>query len=332
MANPTIYDVADRAGVSIATVSRVLNTPHRVNDETRRRVLAAIDELEFIPKAEASARARRNNYRIGVLAPFFTYPSFVQRLRGVANALKGSEYELVVYSVDSAEHYYSQLESLPIVRRIDGLIVMSLLIDDLAAARLQQHQLHTVLIESHHSAFSGVEIDNVEGGRLAARHLVSLGHRNIGFIGIDSEIAGCTLPTSAIRLEGFRSTMAELALPLRDIYIRNAENDMAAAYAQAKALLQLPERPTAIFATSDLLALGVLKAVRDVGLRIPEDVAVMGFDDLDIADYVGLTTISQSLDESGRVAVELLLGRMAEPTRPVQHVRFPLRIIRRTTA
>ena len=332
MANPTIYDVADRAGVSIATVSRVLNTPHRVNDETRRRVLAAIDELEFIPKAEASARARRNNYRIGVLAPFFTYPSFVQRLRGVANALKGSEYELVVYSVDSAEHYYSQLESLPIVRRIDGLIVMSLLIDDLAAARLQQHQLHTVLIESHHSAFSGVEIDNVEGGRLAARHLVSLGHRNIGFIGIDSEIAGCTLPTSAIRLEGFRSTMAELALPLRDIYIRNAENDMAAAYAQAKALLQLPERPTAIFATSDLLALGVLKAVRDVGLRIPEDVAVMGCDDLDIADYVGLTTISQSLDESGRVAVELLLGRMAEPTRPVQHVRFPLRIIRRTTA
>ena len=332
MANPTIYDVADRAGVSIATVSRVLNTPHRVNDETRRRVLAAIDELEFIPKAEASARARRNNYRIGVLAPFFTYPSFVQRLRGVANALKGSEYELVVYSVDSAEHYYSQLESLPIVRRIDGLIVMSLLIDDLAAARLQQHQLHTVLIESHHSAFSGVEIDNVEGGRLAARHLVSLGHRNIGFIGIDSEIAGCTLPTSAIRLEGFRSTMAELALPLRDIYIRNAENDMAAAYAQAKALLQLPERPTAIFATSDLLALGVLKAVRDVGLRIPEDVAVMGFDDLDIADYIGLTTIGQSLDESGRVAVELLLGRIADGTRTIQHVRFPLQVIARSTA
>ena len=332
MANPTIYDVAERAGVSIATVSRVLNTPHRVNAETRRRVLSAIDALEFIPKAEASARARRNSYRIGVLAPFFTYPSFVQRLRGVASVLNGSEYELVVYRVDSAEHYYSQLESLPIVRRIDGLIVMSLLIDDLAAARLQQHQLHTVLIESHHAAFSGVEIDNAEGGRLAARHLVSLGHRNIGFIGIDSEIAGCTLPTSAIRLEGFRSTMAELALPLRDIYIRNAENDMAAAYAQAKALLQLPERPTAIFATSDLLALGVLKAVRDVGLRIPEDVAVMGFDDLDIADYIGLTTIGQSLDESGRVAVELLLGRIADETRTIQHVRFPLQVIARSTA
>jgi DNA-binding LacI/PurR family transcriptional regulator len=332
MANPTIYDVAERAGVSIATVSRVLNTPHRVNDETRRRVLSAIDELEFIPKAEASARARRNSYRIGVLAPFFTYPSFVQRLRGVASVLNGSEYELVVYSVDSAAHYHSQLESLPVVRRIDGLIVMSLLIDDVAAARLQQHHLHTVLIESHHTAFSGVEIDNAEGGRLAARHLVGLGHRNIGFIGIDSEIAGCTLPTSAIRLEGFRSTMAELALPLRDVYIRNAENDMAAAYSQAQALLQLPERPTAIFATSDLLALGVLKAVRDLGLRIPEDVAVMGFDDLDIADYIGLTTISQSLDESGRVAVELLLGRIADERRTIQHVRFPLQVITRSTA
>ncbi|MCB0107324.1 MAG: LacI family DNA-binding transcriptional regulator, partial [Caldilineaceae bacterium] len=176
MATPTIYDVASRAEVSIATVSRVLNTPHRVNDETRKRVIAAIDALQFVPKAEASARARRNSYRIGVLAPFFTYPSFVQRLRGVTSVLNGSEYELVVYSVDSLQHYQSQLETLPIVRRIDGLIIMSLLVDDVAAERLQRHGMPTVMIESHHVAFSGVEIDNEEGGRLAARYLAAQGH------------------------------------------------------------------------------------------------------------------------------------------------------------
>ena len=100
MAQATIYDVAEKANVSIATVSRVLNTPHRVNEKTRQRVIAAIDQLNFVPKAEASARARQKSYRIGVLAPFFTYPSFVQRLRGVASVFNGSEYELVVFSID----------------------------------------------------------------------------------------------------------------------------------------------------------------------------------------------------------------------------------------
>ena len=331
MANPTIYDVASRAEVSIATVSRVLNNPHRVNEETRQRVLQVIDDLNFVPKAEATARARRNNYRIGVLAPFFTYPSFVQRLRGVNSVLSGSDYELVVYSVDSAHHYRSQLATLPIVKRIDGLIIMSLIIDDQTDHRLLQHRLPTVLIESKYNAFSGVEIDTEDGGRIAAQYLIDKGHQNIGFIGIDSEIPGCTLPTSEIRLTGFRAAMQEVDLPLHDIYIRNVENNINAAYAQSQALLELPERPTAIFATSDLLALGVLKAVREAGLRVPEDMAVLGFDDLDIADYVGLSTIGQSLDESGRVGTELLLSRLAEPTRPVQHVRFPLQVIQRST-
>jgi len=332
MAIPTIYDVASRAEVSIATVSRVLNTPHRVNEGTRRRVLAAIDELQFVPKAEASARARRSSYRIGVLAPFFTYPSFVQRLRGIASLLNGSEYELVIYSVDSAQHYESQLQTLPIARRIDGLIIMSLLLDEVAAERLRQHDLPTVLIESHHDGFSGVEIDNEEGGRLAAAYLIERGHRNIAFIGIDSEIPGCTLPTSAIRLQGFQSAMSAANLPNNDFYIRNVANDMAAAYSQAKLLLSSDAPPTAIFATSDLLAMGVLKAAQELELRVPEEVAVLGFDDQDIADYLGLTTIGQSLDESGRVAVELLLSRLAQPKRAVQHVRFPLKVIQRSTA
>src|SRR5690242_6996184 len=153
MANATIYDVAKEAGVSIATVSRVLNVPHRVQEQTRQRVIHAIDVLQFVPKAEASARARRNNYRIGVLAPFFTYPSFVQRLRGIAGILHGSEYELVVYSVDSTHYYQTQLERLPVAQRIDGLIIMLLQLQESDAERLVRNDLPTVLIESHHTAF-----------------------------------------------------------------------------------------------------------------------------------------------------------------------------------
>lgn len=332
MANTTIYDVAEKAGVSIATVSRVLNTPHRVNEKTRQRVMQAIDQLAFVPKAEASARARQNSYRIGVLAPFFTYPSFVQRLRGVASVVNGSEYELVVYSIDSALHYQRQLESLPVAHRIDGLIIMSLQLSDEAAERLLRNELHTVLIESQHPSFSGVEIDNIGGGRLAAEYLIEKGHRRIAFVGIDTEIPGCTLPTSAMRLTGFQAKLKEVGLPLLDSYVRNAPNDMEAAYAQAQMLLTLADRPTAIFAASDLLAIGVLKASRELGLKTPEEVAVLGFDDLDIADYLGLTTIRQSLDESGRVAVELLFGRLADPLRSVQHVHFPLTIVQRGTA
>lgn len=331
MPSATIYDVAKAAAVSIATVSRVLNVPQQVNDATRQRVLAAIDQLNFVPKAEASARARKSAGRIGVLAPFFTYPSFVQRLRGVANVLNGSQYELVVYTVDSAEHYRRQLETLPLLRRLDGLIVMSLLIEDSAAKRLLQHNLHTVMVESHHDAFSGVEIDNESGGRLAAEYLIKRGHRQIAFLGIDAEIEGCTLPTSRIRLKGFQAALDQVGLPLIDIYVRNAPNHMEAAYQQAKALINLPERPTAIFVTSDILAISALKAVRDQSLQVPADVAVLGFDDLDISDYIGLTTIRQALDESGRVAVELLLARLAEPTRPLQQVRLPLTVIERET-
>jgi LacI family transcriptional regulator len=123
---PTIYDVAQKAGVSITTVSRVLNAPDKVNPETRERILTAIDALGFTPKAEARARALRQTGRIGVITPFFTAPSFVQRLRGIASALTKENYELVIYAVESAAHLASYLASLPLTGNLDGLIIMSL--------------------------------------------------------------------------------------------------------------------------------------------------------------------------------------------------------------
>src|SRR5262249_114634 len=179
--SPTIYDVAQLSGVSISTVSRVLNSPDLVNDETRTQVFDAIDKLGFVPKAEARARALRQTGRIGVMTPFFTAPSFVQRLRGIAQALSGQNYELVIHTVDSVSQLRGYLSSLPLTGHLDGLIVLSLPVGDAEARRIVEHELPTVLIEYPHPDLNSVQIDDVQGGLMAAQYLLGKGHRRIAF-------------------------------------------------------------------------------------------------------------------------------------------------------
>jgi DNA-binding LacI/PurR family transcriptional regulator len=327
----TVYEVAKRAGVSIATVSRVLNTPDRVNEGTRTRVYQAIDALGFVPKAEAAARARKMHGRVGVLAPFFTFPSFVARLRGVASAVSDSPYELLIYNVDSSSRRVGWLASLPVNRRIDGLIVMALPFDEEAADRLVAHDLPTVLIEFSRPRFSSVRIDDALGGAMVAAYLCSIGRTRCGFVG-DADVPDYALPTSDMRLEGFRSGLAERGVVLPDEFIARAPHGRQTATVAAHTLLALPERPDGIFAASDTQAMGVLQAARERGVAVPDQLAVVGFDDIDMADYIGLTTIRQPLEESGRVAVDLLLSRLAEPSRPAQDVWLPLTLVKRQTA
>lgn len=331
MVGVTVYDVATKAGVSISTVSRVINSPERVNQATRERVLTAIDALGFVPKAEAAARARKASGRIGVLAPFFTYPSFVQRLRGVANALTDSAYELAVYNVDSSARRDGYLSSLAVTRRLDGLIVMALPFDDTLAQRLITSGLEMVLVEFKRDPFSSIEIDDKAGGRLVAEYLAGQGHRRCAFVG-DAHQPGYAIHTSDWRREGYRRGLEEAGLSLPDEYIALAVHGLDVARDLTHRLLDLPSPPTAIFAASDSQAMGVLKAARERRVSVPAELAVVGFDDIDMADYVGLTTVRQQLEESGRVAVELLLARLADRSRPAQHVQLPLTIVKRETA
>jgi LacI family transcriptional regulator len=331
MPDATIYDVAEIAGVSISTVSRVLNAPDQVHLATRARVLAAIDQLNFVPRADATARARKGMRRIGVLAPFFTFPSFVQRLRGVANALADLSYEMVIYNVESAVRRDGHLATLPVTRRIDGLIVMSLPFEDKVAQRLVAHGLEAVLIEFSRPRFSSVEIDDQSGGRLVACYLAKRGHQRCAFIG-DSDVPIYALHVSDERLAGYQQGLIEAGLELPEQYISRAPHGMESARQQAHVLFDLPAPPTAIFSQSDTQAMGVLKAARERGLRVPNDLAVIGFDDVEFADYIGLTTVRQPLEESGRVAVDLLLARLADRSRPIQRVTLPLTLVQRETA
>jgi len=329
MPDVTIYDVAELANVSISTVSRVLNSPNQVNQATRLRVLAAIDRLNFVPKAEATARARKGTRRIGVLAPLIAYPSFVQRLRGVAT-LADAAYEMVIYNVESAARRDGYLSTLPVTRRLDGLIIMALPFGDDAAQRLRAHDLETVMIECAHPFFSSVEIDDVAGGEMVARYLIERGHRRFGFIG-DSEVPDYAIYTSEKRLVGYQRILAEAGFGLSPEYLRLGRHGLQEARRLAAELLDLPDPPTAIFAPSDTQAMGVLRAARDRGVAVPSDLAVVGFDDVEVADYIGLTTVRQPLEESGRVAVDLLLARLVNHARPVQHVTLPLEIVTRET-
>ena len=327
---PTIYDVAAFAGVSISTVSRVLNSPDNVKTATRNKVLLAIDQLGFVPKADARARAQKNVLRIGVLTPFFTAPSFVERLRGVDSALMDMNYELVVYSVDSLKRLQGYLAALPLKGNLDGLIIMALRFDKIDARRFSERGLEIVSVEFAQPDFSSIEIDDFVGGSLAAQYLISLGHQRIGFVG-NLNPPDFALKPEVARLAGFRSALNEANIDLPDEYIRSSSFQQKPTRQAARDLLTLPEPPTAVFAAADTQAIGVLKVAQELGLRVPADLAILGFDDLDLSEFIGLTTIRQHLDESGRVAINLLLSRIGNPDRPIQHVQLPLEIVERDT-
>lgn len=329
--NPTIYDVAEKSGISISTISRVLNNPEKVNPETRALVLDAIDKLGFVPKAEARARALSKTNRIGVITSFFTAPSFAQRLRGVAAALAAANYELVIYTVDSFDRLQGYFSSIPFTGNLDGLIVMSLPIQKKDAQRLIEHGLETVLIEYSHPELNCIEINDLQGGQMATEYLLGKGHRRIAFVG-DKEPHDFEIHPAGLRLKGFQQALKTAKVNIPGEYIRLFENTQAAAMQATRELLSLPTPPTAIFAAADLQALSVLKVAREMGVKVPEQLAVIGFDDIDTAEFMDLTTIRQHLDESGKLAVEILLAHLADPTRPPQHVNLPLTLVERQTA
>lgn len=332
MANKvTIYDVAAAAGVSISTVSLALNTPERVSRATRDKVLLAADELGFVPKADAVTRARRGVGRIGVIAPFSSYPSFARRLNGVFAALREEALEVVVFDQQSAATASSPLlASLPITRRLDGLIIMALPLDEAIAERLKRQRLPTVLVDAPRPDFDCVSTDNHGGGELLAAHLLARGHRRFGFVGEWQESHAYVSPSER-RLAGFRQALAAQGTSLLDDAVRLVNHGVDEACAAAHELLDAPEPPTAVFAYDDLLASGVLRAAGQRGLSVPDELAVAGFDDSDIAQALGLTTVRAQFEESGRLGVKALLDLLQDASAGGRHTMLRVELVVRAT-
>jgi DNA-binding LacI/PurR family transcriptional regulator len=328
----TIGDVARQAGVGRGTVSRVLNERANVDPATRARVLAAIRELDFVPNPTARRLSLGRTQTVAVILPFLTRPSAVERLRGIELALVSAGYDMVVFNVETQERRDAVFRDLPRAERVDGLIVVSLSPHAVELERIRRSGLPTVLVDAHHRALTRVVTDDVRGGRLAAEHLIELGHRRIGFIG-DIPRVPLAFTSSRLRLSGVRRAMdlAGLALPANHIGIGDHSRHRAAELAYA--MLVGRRRPTAIVCASDTQAAGVIEAAVALGRSVPDELSVTGYDDLELADHLHLTTIRQPLFESGVRAVQLLLGAAdRRPPSPIREVQQISLVVRRTTA
>jgi DNA-binding LacI/PurR family transcriptional regulator len=328
----TIRDVAKLAGVGIATVSRVLNGSPSVSEETRARVLQAIEQLHFTPNPIARRLSTGRTLTIGVIVPYFTLPDFVKRLQGVQHTLLESEYDLVLFNVESPAQRDKVFHDLNRHSRVDGLLILSLGVLDLHLKGFRQAGTPLVLIDSHHADAHRVYADHVAGGRLATHHLIELGHHKIALVSDDLENPYHFAATLE-RYEGYRAALAESGLAFRPEYHASGSHGREAARELGRQLLQLPDPPTAVFAATDTQAIGVLEAARQLGVRVPEGLSVIGYNDIRDAEYLNLTTIHQPLFESGVKGVELLLEAIASELEAPVAIELPLElVVRQTTA
>jgi LacI family transcriptional regulator len=229
------------------------------------------------------------------------------------------------------DHLQGYISSIPVMRNIDGLIIMSLSLNDQDAQRLSNNGMETVLIEYSHPQLNSIVIDDEYGGRLAAEHLIRKGHITFGFLGDIEPPEKFAIHPVKSRLTGFKQALQDAGLSIQKTCIRPAPYNQEASRQSTRELLVLPAPPSAIFVGSDIQALSVLQVARQMNIKVPDDLAVVGFDDIDVAEHVDLTTIRQHLDESGRLAAEILLARINEPNRPLQHINLPLNLVERLT-
>jgi DNA-binding LacI/PurR family transcriptional regulator len=326
----TIGDVAKRAGVGRGTVSRVLNNRPNVDPGTRARVQAVIDELDFVPSTAARRLSLGRSQTVAVVVPFLTRPSTVERLRGIESGLVTAGLDMMAMNVESAERRDAILRDIARPERIDGLILVSIAPHEDELARITATGLPVILVDAHHRRLPRVVTDDVGGGRIAAQHLLGLGHRRLGFVG-DVPRPGFGFASSRLRLRGVEQALRAEGMALREEDIGLAEHGRASARASAEAILSRRERPTAIVAASDTEAMGVLQAAAELGLAVPGDLSVIGYDDIESADFLGLTTVRQPLFETGERAVRRLVGRIAgTDDGPLRDV-LPVTLVERRT-
>lgn len=330
MASPTIRDVARQAGVGVGTVSRVLNDSPSVSQATRRKVLSAIQELNFTPNPFARRLSLGKAMTIGVIVPFFTRPAFVERLRGIEYALVNSDYDLVLYNVETVERRNAYFRQAPRRERVDGLLIMALSPTDEDAQRFIASGVPTLLVDAFHPHLNCIMIDDVTGGYAATQHLISLGHQRIAYIS-DFVNNPFDFTASRRRYEGYRQALADAGIPYNPAYHQQGDHGRAQAQEMAERLLTLPVPPTAIFAASDTQAIGVMQAAESVGCRVPEDLSIIGYDDIEIAEYLNLTTIRQPLFMTGVEGVHLLLSIIEQPPLTPIHIQLATELVARGT-
>jgi LacI family transcriptional regulator len=299
----TIRDVASHAGVSVATVSRVLNEKALVREETVKRVLDAAKQLQYVPHGGARSLSMRQTSTVGVVLPDLHGEFFSEVIRGIDVAARRRGFHLLVSGSHSDWGEMTAM-ALAVRGRVDGLIVMVPDMDpDEVQARLPGG-VPVVLLNCRASSTWSIVIDNAAGAEAMVVHLASLGHREIGFISGPEANAD-----AAERLRGWRSGMERIGADPREELVGRGDFSENGGYEAAYAILSGDRRPTAVFAANDAMAIGALSAIREQGFQVPGSIAVAGFDDIPIARFISppLTTVSVEIAELGRRAFELFM-------------------------
>ncbi|NTU80359.1 MAG: substrate-binding domain-containing protein [Chloroflexales bacterium] len=324
-------DVAQRAGVSQTTVSYVVNdTPHiRLPDETRQRVWEAVRELGWRPNAVARSLSKRRSHTIGFLSDeIATLPYAGHIIRGAQAAAWARDTLLLVISTDGDRHLEQRGFALLLERQVDALIYATMYHRAVTLPPIDP-EIPLVLLNCFAADGSTPSVvpDEVQGGRAAAEALLTCGHRRIGFLNTHDPI-----PAAVGRLEGYRTALAAAKLPFEPQLVRSAGTDAAEGYRCTLELLQLPERPTALVCFKDVMAIGAYEAVKQLGLHIPDDVAIVSFDNLEVIApqlFPPLATMALPHYEMGMWSVNYLLDPPGTPLGSPVHQRLPYRLIER---
>jgi LacI family transcriptional regulator, repressor for deo operon, udp, cdd, tsx, nupC, and nupG len=303
----SIEDVARRAGVSIATVSRALRGLPDVATATRDRVLTAAAELDYVASPFAARLASGRTATVGVVVPFVNRWFFAEVIDTVETALRLAGFDLLLYNLGDEAGRNRFFDVMPMRKRVDAVIVASLRLSDDEFAALESLQCPIGLLGLERPGLLCSRIDDVAGARIAVEHLTALGHRRIALIGGDTDDPMRFTPPLH-RRDGYRDALAAVGVEPDPELERLGYFTLDGATAAAEALLALRERPTAFFAESDEMAFGALRAIRRAKLRVPEDVAVIGFDDQAIAELMDLSSIHQPVAEQALDITSRLLA------------------------
>jgi LacI family transcriptional regulator len=326
----TVVDVARAAGVSYATVSRVINGKDHVKPEKRTRVLQAMDELGYVANRQARRLAGGRSKIIGLLVPGLDTAYIGEVARGIDQEVQAVEYDLMLYTTHL--HHAKESAFVTMLSRglADGLLLILPRRPGSYLPSLRQRQVPYVLIDHHGGDRQGPSVGatNWQGAYDATQYLIGLGHCRIGFITGTLDLACAT-----DRLGGYRAAHRDAGLPPAPELVCEGDFLQPAGYRGAHRLLDLPERPTAIFASNDVMAFGAMEAARERGLRIPQDISIVGFDDIPQTEHVHppLTTVRQPLEEMGRAATRMLIQRIDQPERTPERIELPTKLIVRAS-
>jgi len=323
----TIQDVAKTAGVSVSTVSRVLNAKVDVASETQDRVLAVINELGYTSNLAARSMRSRKKNLIGLVVPDIGFPYSIEIMKGINRAIAESSFDLLLYTtggiqkdgtVTREQHYVSLLNN----SLTDGVIVVA----SSAAEFITDAPIIAVDPHMVNPNYPSVQGTNYQGALEAMEYLISLGHTRIGFIGGRPEIG-----SAGRRLQGYQDALLKAGIELDVTLIAPGDFSTETGHARAVQLLSLDNPPTAIFAANDQSAIGVFQAAEELELRIPDDLSVVGFDNVSEAKYLGLTTVDQSLAEMGYIATQMLIKLVNKESLSEQIHKMPTKLVERSS-